>query len=475
MFKRINRKQGSALILIVSSTVMIAALGLGMIALVQLFSGASELQHSVDSGVLNMAKQALVLRTEPIDLQSTGRNFIYYVDNADGNRIALRNLNRIWSHALLVGMNADSMIASGNAGPDTVKHAQDVHGWAMSRNSDLVNAIYAQVQDKYHEVADHNSTRQLEHYGFTKLGHSRSIWPTGFVDRGKPSQMYLREGQIPPKCNFDIEANTSTQKSRGSRYITGYKRIKLNSIGCSYIFVPYNLDSQPHLISKKTFDENDMATDGPETLDGTNAVPNAFYVEREIKNPTSGLALDFQAIAQSNILTGDTPACIAGGFIRVENWTDENKTPWEFVRNEPLIGAVRNLFVQRMRQIWPDFDAKGDNSQIARVFSQVTIPAGQSAYVFGNEPFERNLGLHSRQETLQSSLPGPYLDQRPDGILNKNGPEPSLTDIGTYYRLTFYPSTGYNNLLGVFVISPKDRPAPPIVYSTYEEWKRTWQ
>ncbi|MBY0357680.1 MAG: hypothetical protein K2W82_06735 [Candidatus Obscuribacterales bacterium] len=472
---KINRRRGSVLILIVAASIFICAVGIGLISIIQIFSGARELQNTVDSGVLNMAKQALVLRTEPLDQRTVGRNFVYYVDNGDNNRIALRNLNRIWSHALLVGMNADSMLKSGNAGPNTLQHAQDVHGWAMSRNSDLVNAIYAQVQAKYHEVASQNSTRALQTFGFTQFGHSLPVWPTGFVDRGEPSQMYMRQEQIPPGCDFDWQENTGTQASRPSRYIKGYKRIHLNGINRTFIFVPYRLNDQPHLISKKTFDDNDSATDGPLTLDGTNAVPNAFFVEREAKSPATGLTFDFTACAQSVIVTGDTPAAITGGFIRIENWTDENKTPWEFIHNEPLIGAVRNLLSQRIRQIWADFDAGGNYRDTARIFSQMTIPSGQSAYIFGNEPYQENLRLHSRADASQSTLPGPYLDERPDGILNLQGPEPSLTEIGTFYRLTFYPSTGYNNLLGVFVISPKNRPAPPITYSTFAEWKRSWQ
>ena len=118
-----KRRRGAALTIVVLVSFVLVLIGLGLFLAVRFMAGGRQLQSAVDSGSLNVAKQAIaspqlrVIQTStfngPYDISDATTqaaiqsNFSTLADTATGNgQIDLRVYNRLVGQALLVAMNA---------------------------------------------------------------------------------------------------------------------------------------------------------------------------------------------------------------------------------------------------------------------------------------------------------------------------------------------------------------------------------
>ena len=130
-----KRAKGATLSLIVSLCLVISTIGIGVFFLIKILGGARELQHAVDSGNLNVAKQAL--RSPSISLSGGNNgisganlaiaqaNFANSIDTANG-QIDLMVYNRLVAQAMLVAVNAASDNADLSMPPSAlgIQHAK---------------------------------------------------------------------------------------------------------------------------------------------------------------------------------------------------------------------------------------------------------------------------------------------------------------------------------------------------------------
>jgi hypothetical protein len=365
---RRKRTKGATLSLIVSLCLVIGMIGVGVFFLVKILGGARELQHAVDSGNLNVAKQAL--RSPTINLSGGGgvltganlaiaqSNFSQSIDTTNG-AIDLIVYNRLIAQAMLVGMNAaaDNADLSLPPNPAGIQHAKQLISTLCDPNTGIGAGLAKKLQTdvsmdtSFNGLATLAATRMLN-AGSGAIGTVSSDKDVSRMSRGEATNVLFNPAVIPSEFSNFVStgfAKTYTANSvaaSGAGYLAGYEPITIPGVtDAKTVLVGVSMHpfQNPHLVAFNDFNDNKNTIAGL-TQSETNAVPpNSFKsggMAAELKS-----AKILQTISCATVgtvgSTGQFPASIPGGYLVVANGNSTGTTtPPSTASSESLPGPI---------------------------------------------------------------------------------------------------------------------------------------
>ncbi len=236
---------------IIAGTFFFIVLGIAIVQIGMLISGAREVSNAVDSGTLNAGKKAVKIRTE----LNAGGNENQFSDLKDEDgKFGLTNINRVWAKALLARMNNKAMHDQGQATNSSDSHADALFDGAESISDRLADKLKDESEHHGHfmELAARNSIRMLGSTAEMRVD-AGSAWKTSLLDRGEESNLIVGDGQLPD--GFSLNDGKMFKKAAdGKTHLKGYTPIEV--MGKQICLVPFKVNEQPHLISEKTFNDN---------------------------------------------------------------------------------------------------------------------------------------------------------------------------------------------------------------------------
>ena len=323
-----RRKRGATLAFIVTTIVVVIAVGGALFLWARMIGGGKEAQQATDSGNLNVAKQALLSPTVPITDPQELQQFNGLLQ--PGNTMNLQNFNKLVGLDLLAGLNAADEIAQATALGQSTTAATNlakIHSWVEGSTPDSVGKKLAdalstpsKTQGFFESIAMSNSTRMLgngiagntaefstaymrQASNLTKLGKSPAPSNVSLVAAQIPST------QLPTYKSFTVNKN-------GKDYIVGYTNMSPVA-GLNIMAVPVRPGEQPHLVSQSDF-ANEQASPLPS---GTNSLipPNAFMSGSLTKEVDSSANVAMRSSAIVGTLNVDFPAALPHGYIIIDN------------------------------------------------------------------------------------------------------------------------------------------------------------
>lgn len=316
MFFRRNNARGATMGLVVMCSLFLALLTLGLFQLTMIFGGSQEVRNSVDAGALNVAREAVKLKTTP-----NGGDEQQFADCVDTHgQIGLTNINRVLGKSFLINANQHAMSAKSYSTAQSSSHATSVAQAAQS----ICDRITEQLKDKqktqpfFNEFIKRNSTNMFGPQ--SKVIADDPEWEVAFVDRDEESNLRIDPKQLPEGYNLPGDATKSVkEKQNGNKdYFRGYHSIAVNNKNLS--FVPLRYDEKPHLINGFYFQTSKIPVPN-----WVNAVPNALST----RGKTDKVAWNNSA----NAYVAPNPqrqyqAAIPYGFIRIK--LEKNKAHWRY-------------------------------------------------------------------------------------------------------------------------------------------------
>ncbi len=288
--RKMRSKRGGAIVFGVVLALALVVLGCGFLLFSMFMGGQSETKNAVDAGTLNVGRKAL----DQVGVPLTTLDELSFFDdctinstnnNGDDTKSAtLRNINRIWAKALLLGINADAAQADNQAG----SMAGNANS-AFSAAQTLSNALADKLTDQnnlhgfFDDYAGANSTRMVGTKSQTKTLAGPN-WQTSFMNRNDESNISL--GGQPPNFNlppgYSLDSSAYTQCTRtpvpsgaaGQYFLKGYSSI--TAANNTYWFVPFLYDEKPYLVASSTFGASTLAAN---PLGWNKPIPNGFSAE----------------------------------------------------------------------------------------------------------------------------------------------------------------------------------------------------
>ncbi|MBA4074063.1 MAG: hypothetical protein C0508_03415 [Cyanobacteria bacterium PR.023] len=292
-----QRKRGSVTAFAAVLALTLMVLGIGFIIISLYMGGQRETKNATDAGALSVGKEVL---HEPSVMLSPADNQKCFFDctndsinnNIIGDgKVNLNRINRVWSKALLMAINAKAASMEGNAGSG-VGNA----GSAASAAQDLSDALAdklttaANLHGFFNDISTKNSTRMIGVNSSTKVRPGPG-WQTSLMDRDAESNIELTGSPadnfyLPP--GFNLPPSSRTQCTRtpvpgevaNTYFLKGYTPIDV--LDRKFWQVPFKWNDKPHLVSSTPFNAN-KASAIPTTW--AKPIPNAFSVDAEAKNP----------------------------------------------------------------------------------------------------------------------------------------------------------------------------------------------
>ena len=288
--RKLREASGGAIALSTALAFALAILGIGFIALVLIMGAENETRNAVDSGVLNVGKQAL----DDIKVQSAGSldptswAFATTSDTADASvmpdgNMSLRRINRLWGAALLIAINADAAQNDGQAGSagSDAKQACDTAQQISDQLSDQLN----KASNMYGYFRDYSSANSVRMMG---LGTTTKEMPTGdwrtsninhcesnLIVSGSPPNFNL-----PPNYTLDQSAYTPCTRTpmpsgeQNLYFLKGYTPI--SAANKTFWQTSFQYQMKPYLVSHSDFNQ---FTNQATQLDWSKPVPNAFSAQ----------------------------------------------------------------------------------------------------------------------------------------------------------------------------------------------------
>jgi len=168
---RYRGKRGAIAFGVVLALILVM-LGVGFMVLVLYMGGQHETKNAVDAGALNIGKQIIDNASTRLGLGFLDeKQRIFYDVLADDPyklipdlkvKASLRNINRVWGKALLIGINADAAEKDGNAGSATANAKSAIEG-AEALSNDLQKDVVDSKNWRgwFDDIAKLNSVRML--------------------------------------------------------------------------------------------------------------------------------------------------------------------------------------------------------------------------------------------------------------------------------------------------------------------------
>ncbi len=288
---------GSSAALVVVLAFVLIIIGLGFFTLSMFFGGSRQVKNANDAGTLNIARKVADEKSVPLLTPDELR-----FSDVAGTHATMKNINRIWAKAFLIGLNAHEM----GEGKDNDTKAYNTAKELTTRLTMHLRRP-SNLKDFHSQFANANPLSML---GIgSKLDTSDlSGWSQSFMDRGAESNVEISKGQLPLNLGNDVKIPTlqADKKDLQRSFLIGYQPYKIGER--EYLQVPYRFEQRPNLVSGTEFDKNRIFT--PIWFP-----PNAFSAVAKAKD-SAGLVQTAESWAQVN--PGKTfKAAIPSGFIRI--------------------------------------------------------------------------------------------------------------------------------------------------------------
>lgn len=253
---------------IIVCTLVVIIVALAFVQMHLLFGGSREVTNAVDAGTLNTGLQAPTVK---VDIQG-GTNEGQFSDVAEnGQSFSLKSINRMWAKCLLCLMNEKSMETDGYSSGQSKNDAEQFFQAASNISDRLSQKLNDQSNLKpfFSNLVGRESVRMLG----TKANvvyDGGAGWSTSLMDRKVESNVALYSDQLPD--GIDMSSLNTVKAGDGKDYFMGYSPIGM--LGHYITFVPFRLNTQPHLVSGKIYEQN-TASAAPISQYPV-PVPNAF-------------------------------------------------------------------------------------------------------------------------------------------------------------------------------------------------------
>lgn len=264
-----RNKLGAVTSLIIVCAIFLIIMGEAFFQIGLWFGGARELSNAVDSGTLNTGLHATTVTT---DIQS-GSNETQFSDVAENNgqSFSLNSIDRLWSKCLLCMMNEQAMESDGYSSGQSQNNAEQMFQAATA----ISDRLSAKLNDQSN--LSQFFTNLVSRESVRMLGSTASVvyeggpgWTTSLMDRGVEGNVAVYPEQLPD--GFTLNSINAIKASDGNYYFKGYTPVQV--LSHSVTFVPFKLNSQPHLVSRVTYNQN-TSTMSPISA-WSHPVPNAF-------------------------------------------------------------------------------------------------------------------------------------------------------------------------------------------------------
>lgn len=332
MLRQRSQKGGAIAFGVVLAFVFVV-LGSAFIFMSMFMGGQKEVKNAVDSGTLNVGKQALDKVTVNLDGSPGQACFDDVTTDSDSSsasrdgKVSLTRINRVWGRALMMSINAASAQADGNVGTGSA-NADIAYIGAKSISDSLTDKLTAEnnLHQFFRDYAQSNSIRMLT--GVPPLDVvPGSGWQTSLMERKKESNIVLpgapgNNFYLPPGVALSVNDYTETTRnpppagSAGKYFLKGYEPITVG--GKEFWTVPFLYDERPHMVARSAFDANKNSA---VPLGWTKAVPNAFSAEGAT---TAQKATSWVLTNPRKVFNASIPR----GFLHIH--VDEMKCHWFF-------------------------------------------------------------------------------------------------------------------------------------------------
>ena len=309
---------GGTTALVIVLTLVIIAVGIAFFAWAQIVGGGKELQHAIDAGNLNVAKQTL--KSPDITLSDQAKEIEEFQGLTDsGNKVNLLNFNRLVAKTVLVALNAGDL-----GTPEAKAHAAEMA--ATLEGSGGIGFRLAQVLSSHDQLKGHfgnlsspNSTRMLRSDGLIRDESAET--GVAFMARKKAANVFFNSRQIPDSlASFLSDGNNIVEKTingNSKKYLSGYSPFSLNGLGVQLQGVPMRPGEQPHLVSVDDFGSNSSSPLGG---NGTSLIPpNSFQSGGRGREASAGSDLLSRSCAIVGCLNLDFGASMPKGYIEIDN------------------------------------------------------------------------------------------------------------------------------------------------------------
>ncbi len=268
---------------IIVSAIVFIIVAIGIVQISMLIGGSRELANATDAAGLNTGRLATTVK---VDINSGGDESQYSDVAEDSKSFSLKSIDRMWGKCLIVQANQDEMKNDGYDSGDSSSHASSMFDAATAISNRLADKLKDPhtLYPFFDQMSKQESMRMLGKTAGASSDQIASAWKTSLYDREVESNVAVVQGQLPPPFNM-AEGKNVIKASDGKLYFQGYVPIQAN--GNSICFVPFKLNAQPHLMSKKDFDSN-TATAKP-ISEWPDAVPNSFSCQGKSNNQKEGV------------------------------------------------------------------------------------------------------------------------------------------------------------------------------------------
>lgn len=339
-----KRRRGATLALVAALTLFIIVIGVGFFFLVKMLGGGRELQHAVDAGNLNVAKQSMrrpFLRifgggtpdlNEPFH-SIAKNNFMQAKDPAVGE-LDLLTYNRAVGQALLVSVNA---ISDGYgfepANPQGIANAKTLINCLSDPDNGLGVTLAEKLKNDVQQDLNFSQVASITPMKMLNPGGNNAAPESGqkdiaYMARNFGTNLTIGQMVLPTEYTSFIDPGFlggNTVNKKGSIYVKGYSLINIpgitNSGSHPLMGVPLRPQEKPHLVANPDFKDNMTSPlPGGSQVD-TRVPPNAFHSagsSQELKTTQRTLARSC-AIVGSVDIKGEFSASIPCGYLVVAN------------------------------------------------------------------------------------------------------------------------------------------------------------
>ena len=504
--EKVNKRnrRGMTLGLVAALGLVLALIGVGLFAVSLLLGGTRETRNAVESGALNVGKQAL-----EITVPATTYDQQQFNDVADSKgQFGLKNIDRVWGKAILAAINETAMENEGSNSSNSSSDNTKLQNAAQELSSQLSQQLNqpANLYDAFRTFAGSGSVRMLGSNAHVDV-MSGNNWQTALMDRGAESNISVDTSQLPSSFSSGDVSNLQLVKAKdGNSYLPGYTGVQL--VGQSYWCVPFKVSEKPHLVAGDHFEENTLTANA---LPWTDAIPNAFCVhggavsaqksQESIASVITNPQLEFklqipQAFVRVKLLANTLQWNLNGIDMETDNYQfapGDTKTSityplpcgtiygteycgFEYTTGPTLLTGMLGLralsatstktfqyLLQRCQEIHPGLQA---NDLITMLTATPISTDGDQEFIIWPTSNDSNAKL---MVTPASGAPS-WANTQPDGsdgVLETEGPlgpNWGLTDLvcygdyeypsysSFYGELRWQPGTGYDGCLGTVTV-----------------------
>jgi hypothetical protein len=311
--KRKRSKQGGTLALVVALILVLVIVGIGFILWNFLIGGSAQVRNLTDSGVLNVAKQALINPFLTIAPNRTiaGLNVeTVFGDQLEGppgaRRLTLRVYNQLVAKTVFAQLNASSTL---NNTPQARANAQRITVMLNTLGSELAATLnsFNNLRGNFENVAQQGTVNKLRNTTTDVTITARNVHDVAFAARPvgaqrSASNVFINptpgdpRGPFPPGVNVNafFAQNTVLKTLPGEttprRFLVGYSPLTSAApIGAQVTYcVPLRPGEQPHSVSNEDFR---ATTNPPAGIGGagiTQVIANTFRGGSNVTNPLLG-------------------------------------------------------------------------------------------------------------------------------------------------------------------------------------------